>query len=59
MPKLLGNLISDNYGTSFAYNVYDKTDISPTIRTFCGGGQMPFIIEEIKNEKEIEYENKK
>ena len=46
MPKILGNLVKDNWGTGFAYNVFDKHDLAPTIRTFCGGGQQPYIIEE-------------
>lgn len=46
MPKVLGNLIKDNWGTGFAYNVFDKHDLAPTIRTFCGGGQQPYIVEE-------------
>lgn len=51
MPKLLGNIVKDNWGTGFAYNVFDKHDISPTIRTFCGGGQVPYIISELKDIK--------
>ena len=37
MPTKLGNLLYDNCGGNFAYNVYDKNDIAPTVRTFCGG----------------------
>lgn len=52
MPKVLGNLVSDKWGTGFAYNVYDKTDIAPTMRTFCGGGQQPYITEGTNVNKE-------
>ena len=46
MPTRIGNLLSDGYGTNFAYNVWDKNDIAPAMRTFCGGGQEPLILEE-------------
>ena len=39
MPTRIGNLLSDGYGTNFAYNVWDKNDIAPAMRTFCGGGK--------------------
>lgn len=46
MATRLGNLLTEEYGTGFAYNVWDINDTAPTIRTFCGGGQQPYIIEE-------------
>jgi len=37
MPTKLGNLLYGNCGGNFAYNVWDKNDIAPAMRTFCGG----------------------
>ena len=52
MATRLGNLFSEEYGTGFSYNVWDINDTAPTIRTFCGGGQQPYIIED-QMEKQI------
>lgn len=59
MPKRIGNLVSDNYGTGFGYNVFDTNDTSPTIRTFCGGGQQPHIISEDNKMNDIQYRIRK
>ena len=41
--KRLGNIYGFD-GGNYAVNVYDKDNLSPTIRTFQGGNQQPMIV---------------
>ena len=47
--KILGNVYGDNFGCSFAGNVYDKGYLAPTLMNMQGGGRQPMIIEHSKN----------
>ena len=47
---LIGNFLSENYGTSFAGNVYDKYGLCPTLRSSEGGHKQPHVIERIRYE---------
>ncbi len=44
--KRLGNIYGEEFGTSYAGNVWDKECISPTLMTMQGGGRQPHILEE-------------
>lgn len=46
--KRIGNLYGEDRGTGFAGNVWDKSQLCPTITTMQGGGREPMIIEETK-----------
>lgn len=41
---LIGNFLNENYGTSFAGNVYDQKGLCPTLRSSEGGHKQPHII---------------
>lgn len=45
--KKLGNIYGFD-GGNYAGNVYDKENLSPTIRTFQGGNQQPMVISKTK-----------
>lgn len=42
--KILGNIYGDNFGCSFAGNVYDKDYLAPTLMNMQGGGRQPLIV---------------
>ena len=44
---LIGNFLNENYGTSFAGNVYDKYGLCPTLRSSEGGHKQPHVIERV------------
>jgi len=46
-PKRLFNLYNDNYGTSYAGNVWDINHVSPTVETCGGGNRQPLIMNDI------------
>lgn len=45
--KRLGNVYDENYGTSYAGNVWDKNQLCPTLMNMQGGGRQPMIVENI------------
>ena len=47
-PIRIGNLYGRNRGTSFAGNIYDTEEISPTLTTMGGGNREPIIVEIVR-----------
>lgn len=48
----LGNVYGDQYGESFAGNVWDKNGLVPSIMTMQGGGRQPMIVEDFYESRE-------
>lgn len=49
--KRLGNVYDENYGTSYAGNVWDKNQLCPTLMNMQGGVRQPMIIANINPAK--------
>lgn len=47
----LGNIYGENYGTSYAGNVWSKEGVSPTLTTALGGNRQPLVMDEIALKK--------
>lgn len=50
--KRLGNILGQQFGTSYAGNVWDKNYISPALMTMTGGYRQPMIIIEIDKDSD-------
>jgi DNA (cytosine-5)-methyltransferase 1 len=50
--RRLGNVYGDQYGESFAGNVWDKNGLVPSIMTMQGGGRQPMIVEDFYENRE-------